>query len=266
MIKKLTMFAGVVLAANACQSLEQMDSGVPLYTGEETYQEEQNPHGGEEYKQLQENEFIDAKVEPTSTFSIDVDNASYTIMRSDLSQEGLPAKESVRVEEYLNFFDYDYQKPTDVPFRIDLEMADSAFGEDLKLLRVALQGRDIPIADMKPSNIVFLVDTSGSMATETKLPLIKKSLKILLKNLRPSDTLSIVTYASSEKVALAPTPVSNEQKILVALNGLSAGGGTYVALRKPSRSPKVHARWMATIASLSVRMATSISDLLASRS
>ena len=184
-------------------------------------------HDGENYGELIENDWIAAETEATSTFSIDVDNGSYTLMRRDLTNGILPAKDGVRTEEYLNFFDYDYPQPTDgEPFSIHMEIAPSEFGEDLHMLRIGLQGLEIPREDLKPANLVFLIDTSGSMTSEQKLPLVQQSLNSLVDNLRPTDTIGIVTYAGNAGVLLQPTPVSDASRIKAAVDSLSAGGST----------------------------------------
>jgi Ca-activated chloride channel family protein len=181
---------------------------------------------GETYDEVVENDFVSAADEDTSTFSIDVDNASYTIMRRDLENGRLPAPESVRPEEYINYFDYAYAPPQEDPFSINLEGAPSRFGEDLHVLKVGLQGIEVPNDKMKPTSLVFLIDTSGSMSGERKLPMVKKSLHTLVENLRPNDSVGIVVYAGDAGTVLEPTPVSQKQKICDAIDRLGAGGGT----------------------------------------
>lgn len=190
----------------------------------------ESPRPGEVYDMFMENDFIDAAQENTSTFSIDVDTASYTIMRRDVESGTRPDPQSVRPEEYINFFDYDYAAPEqDDPFSINLEVAPSKFGEDKHLLRIGLQGREIDTKDLKPTNLVFLIDVSGSMQSAEKLPLVQESLLALLDNLRDEDTVSIVTYAGTDRVMLEPTPVSRSGKIERAINRLGKwrkGGST----------------------------------------
>lgn len=238
-VRAFTIFASL-LALSSCGDESAFDvrngeQGGDYYSSEnngysydEDQAEEPIPENTDEFVAEAENVFIDAATTPISTFSIDVDNASYTVMRNVLNNGRLPDKASVRVEEYLNFFDYKYAQPTDeTPFSIHLEMADSAFGADKHLLRVALQAKEIPLEDLKPTNLVFLVDVSGSMSAENKLPLIKESLRVLLETLRPTDTVSVVTYASAEEVILPPTQISERDKIIASINTLEAGGGTY---------------------------------------
>ena len=132
---------------------------------------------GETYDEIIENDFIEAAQENTSTFSIDVDTASYTVMRRDINNGALPAPESVRTEEYINYFDYDYPEPADEhPFSVNMEVAPSRFGEGLHLMRVGVKGKDIHAEDLRPTALTFLIDVSGSMQSEAKLPLVKQSL------------------------------------------------------------------------------------------
>lgn len=183
------------------------------------------PIDGENYQEWQENDFIETATEATSTFSIDVDTASYTLMRRDINSGRLPAVAGVRVEEYINFFEYEYPQPiAGEPFSINLEVAPSVFGTDLHMLRVGLYGRDIALENMRATNLVFLIDVSGSMST--RLPLVKHALTTLTNRLRPGDKVAIVTYASNPGVLLSPTDISDKATILSALNGLVSGGST----------------------------------------
>ena len=174
-----------------------------------------------------ENDWVETAKQATSTFGADVDTGSYTLMRRDLSAGILPSSASVRPEEYINYFGYDYAAPTDgKPFSVLVDGAPSKFGTGLHLVRVALQGAPIDESQRKQANLVFLVDVSGSMDAENKLPLVKETLRRLIGKLRPTDHLSIVTYAGYESVLLAPTAVVDKQKILAAIDGLSANGST----------------------------------------
>lgn len=182
---------------------------------------------GETYDEIIENDFIEAAQENTSTFSIDVDTASYTVMRRDINNGALPAPESVRTEEYINYFDYNYPEPADEhPFSVNIEVAPSRFGEGLHLMRVGVKGKDIHAEDLRPTALTFLIDVSGSMQSEAKLPLVKQSLNTLIDNLRPSDTIGIVVYAGADGVVLEHTPVREAQKIKAAIDRLGAGGST----------------------------------------
>ena len=173
------------------------------------------------------NPFIETSEENTSTFSVDVDTASYTIMRMDLENGHLPDPDGVRVEEYVNYFNFYYPQPTDEhPFSINLDAAPSYFGEDYTLLRIGLQGFEVNEEDRKDANLVFLVDVSGSMGGAAKLSLVKFFLTTLVDHLQPTDTLGIVVYAGSDAVLLDPTPVQDKATIKAAINNLGSGGGT----------------------------------------
>ncbi|MEM0923171.1 MAG: VWA domain-containing protein, partial [Pseudomonadota bacterium] len=163
---------------------------------------------------------------PVSTFSVDVDTASYAFVRRALMQGRLPPKQSVRIEEMVNYFAYDYAPPQGAhPFAVHPELMPTPWNPETQLLRIALQGE--VVTGPKPrSNLVFLVDTSGSMQSQDKLPLLINALKMLLDSLEPEDTVGIVTYAGQAGVALAPTPVADAGKIRRVLNGLGAGGST----------------------------------------
>ena len=181
----------------------------------------------EEYTAEQENIFKNALTAPLSTFSIDADTASYSNMRRFvLGNATFPTKGSIRTEELINYFNYDNPRPTDgKPFEVSTETAVCPWNSENLLTKIAIQGDEF--LEPQPSNLVFLLDVSGSMYTVDKLPLVKKSLRMLLDELDPNDTISIVTYASGTGVALESTPVSEKEKILEALAGLQAGGGTY---------------------------------------
>ena len=175
------------------------------------------------------NPFIDTAEDNLATFSIDVDTASYTIMRRSINGGALPDPASVRVEEYINFFPYDYPAPSPdalTPFAIDLEAAPSPFGDGYQLLRVGVQGMELPAEDAPATNLVFLVDVSGSMSSSDKLGLVQYSLTTLVNHLRPQDTISLVTYAGADRVVLPPTPVEARSTILAAIDDLAAGGST----------------------------------------
>lgn len=182
---------------------------------------------GEDYEAWTENKFIEAAKQNTSTFSVDVDNASYTIARRDLRRGRLPKPTSVRTEEFINFFDYDYREPAeDDAFSINLEAGPSQFGENKQLLHIGLKGRKLQLKDLKPVNLVFLIDVSSSMNSRNKLPLVKESLYTLVDRLRPSDKVGIVVYAGSSGTVLPPTPIENKRKIRRAISKLEPGGRT----------------------------------------
>jgi len=176
------------------------------------------------------NPWVSTADEPQSTFSIDVDRASFSYGRRLLLAEGrLPAPATVRVEEWINAMTWHDAGPTDdMPFAIHLDAAPSHFddADDLHLLRIGLQAKDVAPADRKPANLVFLIDVSGSMGAPDKLPLVQSLLGMILGQLKPSDTLSIVTYAGADAVVLEPTPVQDAITIQQAINRLGSGGST----------------------------------------
>jgi Ca-activated chloride channel family protein len=181
----------------------------------------------EEYDKINENNFKDTSQNPLSTFSIDVDTASYSNVRRYINASQLPPKDSVRIEEMVNYFDYDYAQPSGSdPFSFNTVLSDSPWNKNNKLLLVGLQGKRIDYNDLKPSNLVFLVDTSGSMFSENKLALLKKGLSILVKELGAKDRVSIVAYAGSAGLVLPATPGTQKDKIIGALESLQAGGST----------------------------------------
>jgi Ca-activated chloride channel family protein len=181
----------------------------------------------ESYAEFVENPFESPKNAPLSTFSIDVDNASYTNIRR-LINNGQPVpKDAVRVEEMMNFFKYRYPQPQDEhPFSLNTEYSQSPWNPKHKLLKIGLQGKDIPMTNLPSSNLVFLVDVSGSMSDENKLPLLKESMKVLVKELRSKDKVSIVVYAGAAGIVLEPTSGDDKEKIMDAFDELSAGGST----------------------------------------
>ncbi|MCE7886876.1 MAG: VWA domain-containing protein [Alphaproteobacteria bacterium PRO2] len=166
--------------------------------------------------------------EPVSTFSIDVDTASYSLVRRELNNGIIPNPDAVRIEELVNYFDYNYPLPEtrEQPFKPTVTVTDSPWSKDKKLVHIGIKGFDVQ-TDSKPhSNLVFLVDVSGSMNSPDKLPLVKSSLKMLLDTLQPNDTVALTVYAGSAGTVLEPTKVSDKQTILNAIDNLNAGGST----------------------------------------
>ena len=164
-----------------------------------------------------------------STFAIDVDTASYAISRRKLNEGGLPPKSAVRVEEFVNAFDYHYDAPTDKPFAVHFASAPSPYASGHQILRVALQSKRPTQQARKAAHLVYLVDTSGSMQTPDKIGLVKESLRMLTEQLKDGDTVAICTYAGDTREVLPPTGVADKGKILDALDALTAGGGTAMA-------------------------------------
>lgn len=181
----------------------------------------------EDYDHIIENRFLETSVNPLSTFSIDVDGASYSNVRRFLHAGQLPPAGAVRVEELINYFHYDYPAPKgDDPFSINTEMADCPWNKENKLVIIGLQGKNIPVDDLSASNLVFLIDVSGSMQDENKLPLVKSSIKLLVEQLREKDQVSMVVYAGNAGLVLPSTSGADKVKIMSAINDLEAGGST----------------------------------------
>jgi Ca-activated chloride channel homolog len=181
----------------------------------------------EDYDNFVENQFESPKSAPLSTFSIDVDNASYTNVRRFINNGQTVPKDAVRVEEMMNFFKYKYPQPQDEnPFSINTEYSDCPWNPKHQLLKIGLQGKNIPTESLPASNLVFLIDVSGSMSDANKLPLLKQSLKILVNELRKKDKVAIVVYAGAAGMVLPPTTGDEKQTIIDALEKLNAGGST----------------------------------------
>ncbi|MGZ3458387.1 MAG: vWA domain-containing protein [Archangium sp.] len=183
----------------------------------------------EEYRDYGVNAFVTTAEDRLSTFSIDVDTASYTLARRKLLEGSLPPRESVRVEEFLNYFRYSYPEPEGGPLAVHLDAAPSPFNAGRHLLRVGVQGKRLSVSERKPAHLTFLVDVSGSMQSPDKLPLAKRSLRMLVDNLRDGDTVALVTYAGGVKLALPPTGLEKKALIHAAIEDLTAGGSTAMA-------------------------------------
>nr|WP_115813556.1 VWA domain-containing protein [Flavobacterium aquicola] len=181
----------------------------------------------EDYDNFVENQFESPKSAPLSTFSIDVDNASYTNIRRFINNGQTVPKDAVRVEEMMNFFKYKYPQPQDQhPFSINTEYSDCPWNSNHRILKIGLQGKNIPTDNLPASNFVFLIDVSGSMSDTNKLPLLKQSMKILVNELRKKDKVAIVVYAGAAGMVLPPTSGDEKQTIIDALEKLNAGGST----------------------------------------
>ncbi|MFD2891581.1 von Willebrand factor type A domain-containing protein [Flavobacterium chuncheonense] len=181
----------------------------------------------EDYDSFIENPFTNPKHEALSTFSIDVDNASYTNIRRFINQGQTVPKDAVRVEEMVNFFNYKYSQPSNEhPFSINTEYSDCPWNENHKLLKIGLQGKEIPTDNLPNSSFVFLIDVSGSMNAQNKLPLLKESMKVLIKQMRKNDKVAIVVYAGAAGLVLPPTSGNQKETIIKALDQLQAGGST----------------------------------------
>ena len=182
----------------------------------------------EKYAQHEDNPVHRTSEQPVSTFSIDVDTGSYANVRRMLRDGVRPPADAVRSEEFLNYFDYGHPAPvtTDVPFRVTTELAPAPWNTKRQLLMIGIKGYDVPKATLPPSNLVFLIDTSGSMDSPDKLPLLKQSFAQLVSQLRAQDRVSVVVYAGSAGLVLPPTPGDQHDTILAALDRLAAGGST----------------------------------------
>jgi len=199
----------------------------PAYKDMQAVQLANRDFNTEGYDPIVESSFAKAIEEPLSTFSIDVDTASYANVRRYIEGGSLPPMDAVRIEELINYFSYDYPEPeAGEPFAFHPELAYCPWNPDHLLLRVALQSKRIPAEELPPSNLVFLIDVSGSMEDENKLPLVKESLKMLARGMRPQDRIAVAVYAGAAGLVLPSTPGIETRKIEAALNKLEAGGST----------------------------------------
>lgn len=182
----------------------------------------------EQYAAMVENPFLNSTRTPLSTFAIDVDRASYSDVRRHLDAGRRPSRDAVRIEELVNYFQYDYTAPARgaAPLDVTVETHAAPWQPSHRLIRIGMQAQRLPIAELPPSNLVFLVDVSGSMAEENKLPLVIKSLRLLTRELRPQDRVAIVVYAGAAGLVLPPTRGTEKTRIYDALDRLQAGGST----------------------------------------
>lgn len=205
-------------AANSASNTSSVAVGPP-------YDSKESVAKGERYAEIEENPYLETSRAPLSTFSIDVDTASYANVRRFLNQGQLPPKDAVRIEELINYFEYDYPSPTgDVPFSVHTDVAVCPWNQKHKLVHIGLQGKKVSLDNVPPSNLVFLLDVSGSMNEPNKLPLLKDSLRMLVNQLSSKDRVAIVVYAGASGLVLPST--NNKNEILNALDELSAGGST----------------------------------------
>jgi Ca-activated chloride channel family protein len=195
-----------------------MVAGEPMQAGE---------MNREDYAALTDNPFKAVTQDPLSTFSIDVDTASYANLRRFLNQGQLPPKDAIRIEEMINYFSYTYPDAAgEHPFTVNTEISTAPWNQKHRLVRIGIQGKKVDVSKLPPSNLVFLLDVSGSMNNHDKLPLLKQALALLVNNLRVNDRVSIVVYAGAAGLVLPSTPGSDRGTILAALESLSAGGST----------------------------------------
>jgi len=185
------------------------------------------PWNREQYSRIYENEFKTVTDNPLSTFSIDVDTASYSNLRRFLNNGTMPPADSVRIEEMINYFSYNYPDPAGQdPFSVSAEVSTCPWAPDHQLMLVGLQGKRLQAQEMPPSNLTFLLDVSGSMNNANKLPLLKKAFRMMVQQLRPEDNISIGVYAGAAGLVLEPTTGDQKQTILNAIDRLNAGGST----------------------------------------
>jgi len=192
----------------------------------EEVKEKEEDYNGPRFRAVGVNPFYAALDNPFSTFSIDVDTASYTMARNYMQRGYLPPAESVRTEEFVNFFDYAYKPPIGSTFKIYTECADSKFGRGLQMLKIGVKGRRIGREEQQGAILTFVVDTSGSMGTPNRLGLVKKSLRMLVENLSPSDMVAIIQFGADARIVMEHTPVSEKEQILGAIDKLQAEGFT----------------------------------------
>lgn len=215
------------MSADALAGDTQVERRTNRSTGKLEKKALSNFAGGNNFAYVPAAPVTRTSVDSRSTFAIDVDTASYTwARRMVLESRVLPDRDGVRVEEWVNAFDYELPAPKSAPFAISVEGATSPFDEAKTLVKVALQGRRVDEEQRKPAHLVFLVDVSGSMSGADRLPLAKRALEVLTRQLRPSDTVALVTYAGSTRVVLEPTKADRQETILSAIRSLSSGGGT----------------------------------------
>ena len=216
--------AGMVAKQSAYKFPAYMVSGAETSRG---IREPSGPFSTATYDRILENPFLDARDNPLSTFSIDVDRASYSNVRRFINEGSLPPKDAVRVEEMINYFTYDYAQPRDnKPFAVHADVAGCPWETSHRLVRIGLKGKEIATDKRGPSNLVFLLDVSGSMTPWERLPLVKQAMRLLVEKLTENDRVAIVVYAGASGLALPSTSGDHKEQILEALENLQAGGST----------------------------------------
>jgi Ca-activated chloride channel family protein len=204
-----------------------MPVGGVSYESKRSFQRYNNNFNTEGYASVNENGFRNVRNNPLSTFSIDVDNASYSNIRRFINNGVLPPADAVRIEEMINYFKYDYPEPGgEHPFSVYSELAVCPWNTDHQLLHVGLRGKSIDKTSLPPSNLVFLIDVSGSMSDPNKLPLLKSAFGLLVNELRAQDHVAIVVYAGAAGLVLESTPGNRKEAIMAAIDNLEAGGST----------------------------------------
>lgn len=234
------MMAGMLLPAlskakskaqrmSAVSRLQRMEIGAKLAAQDASYfRLPTAPFNTESYNHIQDNPFLAVAQNPLSTFSIDVDTASYANVRRFLNQGQRPPPDAVRIEELVNYFTYDYPQPKgEHPFSVNVEIAGCPWNAEHRLARIGLKGREVPPAQRPECNLVFLIDVSGSMSDANKLPLVKKALHLLVEQLNERDTVSIIVYAGASGEVLPVTPGTEKRTIFRAIDRLESGGSTH---------------------------------------
>ena len=197
------------------------------FESKQSFQRYNNNFNTEGYAAVNENGYKSVKNNPLSTFSIDVDNASYSNIRRFINNGELPPADAVRIEEMINYFKYDYPEPLgEHPFSVYTELAVCPWNKMHQLLHAGLRGKSIDKSSLPPSNLVFLIDVSGSMNVPNKLPLLKSAFGLLVKELRPQDHVAIVVYAGAAGLVLGSIPGNRKEAIMAAIDNLEAGGST----------------------------------------
>lgn len=190
----------------------------------------QQPYNTESYNGVNENSFINSMNDSLSTFSVDVDTASYANVRRFITGNSLPPAGAVRIEEMINYFSYDLPEPEGSdPVRVSVEVGESPYHNDYLLAKIGVKAKELEKESLPPSNLVFLVDVSGSMHAQNKLPLLKESMRLLVKRLSKADRVAIVAYAGSDRIVLEPTSADEKEKIEKAIEGLTSGGSTHAS-------------------------------------
>jgi Ca-activated chloride channel family protein len=218
-------FLGLLALSTALLSSCYKESGI--YTNSGLVADYAGNVGGERYNEIEENPFIATADEPISTFSVDADGASYANSRRFIQDNQQPPADAIRTEEFINYFPFDYAPPTGSdPIGLNGEVSDCPWAPGHKLMRIGIQGKELPRSQQGHSNFVLLVDVSGSMNSRDKLGILKDAFHLFVDEMRASDRLAIVTYAGADKVALTSTPGTDKKKIRKAIDKLTSGGGT----------------------------------------
>lgn len=237
-----TATAGEYVVVRTVEVEKVVEGVIPGASTGGTDEPNDQPYGDVFFENYGVNPRIDAEDDNLSTFAVDVDTASYTVMRRVIRDGYLPDKDSVRVEEYVNFFEQGYEAPTKSAFGITIDGAPSPYVENYHLVRVGLKGYEVPAEERPDVVLTFVIDVSGSMNMETRLELVKDALELLVEQLRPSDEVGIVVYGSNARVVLEHTPVKNASTILRAIRRLEAEGATNAeeGLREGYRLARKH--------------------------